>query len=612
MRSIRLSLIVSFLVLLAVTLGAVSWFAYQTAYRTLEEKEASTRALIQSEYERRCKHAEGQFNSDLSERTYKLAREARPKTQLSPGLPVYPLGILTAGHALQGHLLIPMWAAEVPDSYQNRNWAARFRAFSVSLSIEFPPDVVRWLNEEAPPHEFCLTFSEKGALLEHSPLPAVDAFVLVEPLSRAKPLQPYLDEIHLKNGVRMRRVTLRITAEREKTILPPWRPGPPFREGKGPPRKGESQGRDFKLPPPPPGGPPRVFDRPNLAFYIQYGLDTADLDAKLARIAAERDEKFQEQGIQSVAQLNELRDRLWWLGLVAFLATGAGSFAMLHLGLKPLHRLSDAVSRISEKDFRLPLDGAPLPNELRPIEERLQQTLNLLKRAFAREKQAAADISHELRTPLAALMTTIEVALRKLRSPEDYREVLEDCRDSGQHMVQLVERLLALARLDAGADLLRPREVDAAVLAEQCAAMVRPLAQARGLALTVRHEGDAHLRTDPDKLREVLNNLLHNAVQYNRPNGSIDLAVRRDNGTLELEVRDTGIGITPQAREHIFERFYRADPSRQADGLNAGLGLAIVKGYVDLLGGTIRVDSAEGRGSAFRVCLPAHPEGPTN
>jgi signal transduction histidine kinase len=171
---------------------------------------------------------------------------------------------------------------------------------------------------------------------------------------------------------------------------------------------------------------------------------------------------------------------------------------------------------------------------------------------------------------------------------------------------------LALARLDAGADLLRPREVDAAVLAEQCAALVRPLAQARGLALTVRHEGDAHLRTDPDKLREVLNSLLHNAVQYNRPNGSIDLEVRRDNGTLELEVRDTGIGIAPQAKEHIFERFYRADPSRQADGLNAGLGLAIVKGYVDLLGGTIRVDSAEGKGSAFRVCLPAQPERPAN
>jgi signal transduction histidine kinase len=112
------------------------------------------------------------------------------------------------------------------------------------------------------------------------------------------------------------------------------------------------------------------------------------------------------------------------------------------------------------------------------------------------------------------------------------------------------------------------------------------------------------MATDPDKLREVLTNLLHNAVQYNRPNGEIDLRVARDNGHLQVEVRDTGIGIAPEARDCVFERFYRADPSRNSDGLHAGLGLAIVKEYVDLMGGTIAVDSAEGQGSTFRVRLP--------
>jgi signal transduction histidine kinase len=228
----------------------------------------------------------------------------------------------------------------------------------------------------------------------------------------------------------------------------------------------------------------------------------------------------------------------------------------------------------------------------------------MLKRAFAREKQAAADISHELRTPLAALLTTIDVGLRKPRSPEEYREILEDCRTSGKQMGQLVERLLALARLDAGVDTLRPRPVEVASLAEQCAALVRPLAEAHGVSLSVHVNGAAELNTDPDKLREVLNNLLHNAIQYNRPQGTIDLSVERSNGELHLEVRDTGIGIKPEAREHIFERFYRADPSRHSDGLNAGLGLAIVKGYVDLMGGTIAVESSPGEGSTFQVRLP--------
>jgi two-component system heavy metal sensor histidine kinase CusS len=113
------------------------------------------------------------------------------------------------------------------------------------------------------------------------------------------------------------------------------------------------------------------------------------------------------------------------------------------------------------------------------------------------------------------------------------------------------------------------------------------------------------LRTDPDKLREILTNLLHNAIEYNRPEGSIELALERENGHVLLEVKDTGIGIAPEAREHIFERFYRADPSRQADGLHAGIGLAIVKGYVDLMGGTISVESTEGQGTTFRVELPA-------
>src|SRR5262249_38724729 len=105
-------------------------------------------------------------------------------------------------------------------------------------------------------------------------------------------------------------------------------------------------------------------------------------------------------------------------------------------------------------------------------------------------------------------------------------------------------------------------------------------------------------------LREVLNNLLHNAIQYNRPDGQIDLVVARHHGRVQLEVRDTGIGIAAESRELIFERFYRADPSRTSDGMNAGLGLAIVKEYVELMGGQIRVESAPGQGSTFRVELP--------
>jgi len=340
-------------------------------------------------------------------------------------------------------------------------------------------------------------------------------------------------------------------------------------------------------------------------FTVQVASTTTDLDERIAALLDQYNQQVGKLEDESRATLAQLRWKLLWIGLATFGATIVGGFGLVWLGLRPLGRLTDAVSRVSTKDFRLPLDnGRRLPHELQPIAERLTQTLEMLKRAFAREKQAAADISHELRTPLAALMTTLEVGLKKPRTGEEYREVLEDCRLCGQQMSRLVERLLALARLDAGVDTLRTQQVDVVGLAEHCAAVVKPLAEARGLTLRVHRNGPSPMQTDPNKLSEVVTNLLHNAIQYNRPEGSVDLTVERENGHLKLEVRDTGIGIGPEARMHIFERFYRADPSRHADGLNAGLGLAIVKGYVDLMGGTISVESSEGVGSTFRVELP--------
>jgi heavy metal sensor kinase len=358
--------------------------------------------------------------------------------------------------------------------------------------------------------------------------------------------------------------------------------------------------------PRPPGlaSPDRSPDRAVPSIFIQCAADTRKRDQDLAGFQKDLDSDLARLEGQSQASLAALKTHLLWICLATFAATTVGGCWLIGVGLSPLRRLSDAVSRVSAKDFRLPLDGPAMPAELRPIVERLTQTLELLRRAFAREKQAAADISHELRTPLAALLTTIEVALRKPRTSERYEELLQECQAIGLQMNQLVERLLALARLDAGADQVRPQEVNVAELARQSLAMVRPLARTRGLDLRISCPESVHLSTDPDKLREILTNLLHNAIEYNRPGGQVDLSVERHDGHLRFDVRDTGVGIPSEAQAQIFERFYRADPSRQANGLHAGLGLAIVRGYVQLLGGTVNLESKEGQGSVFRVELP--------
>lgn len=340
---------------------------------------------------------------------------------------------------------------------------------------------------------------------------------------------------------------------------------------------------------------------------VQQARPVADLDARLAVVAGERDEQLDRVRAGTRDDLARLRRQLWLIGGAAFAAFVVGGLAIVARGLAPLQKLSHAVSQVSEKDFRLPLGPDGLSRELAPIHERMTNTLDQLRRAFAREKQAVADISHELRTPIASLLATIDVTLRRPRSPDQYRNTLEDCRAIAKQLGQLVERIMTLASLDAGTARVAAARADGAAVAAECATLIRPLAEAHDLAFTLDAPDPVPLETDPDRLREVLVNLLHNAVEYNRPGGALGLAVRRDGGTAVFEVVDTGIGMTPEVRERIFERFYRADPSRHATGVHAGLGLAIVREYVDRLGGAIAVDTVPGQGTTFRVTLPAAP-----
>jgi len=354
------------------------------------------------------------------------------------------------------------------------------------------------------------------------------------------------------------------------------------------------------LPPPP---APNAESLPRL--YIQCARPQSQIDAAMTRFAEERDTELANLAAEIGDARRSLRFDITTIGFVAFLAVLVGGPLLVGRGLRPVGKLSDAVSRVSEKDFRLPHDGSNLSVELVPIHARLIQTLDLLQRAFAREKQAVADISHELRTPIAALMATIDVALRKQRTPEQYRTALEECRLISKQLGQLVERIMTLASLDAGNDRTQITRVDAAELAASCAAVIRPLAAANSITVDLSVEGPLETDTDVAKLREVLMNLLHNAVEYNRPGGVIELSAWQEGLNVIFEIRDTGIGIPPEVKHRIFERFFRADPSRHATGIHAGLGLAIVKEYVERLSGTIAVESTPGVGSVFRVTIPA-------
>ena len=604
MRSIRLSLMVYFLALLAVALLASSLLVYRNAeeYRDAEQK--AREQLIEAQYQERCRDKEHQLDQALLTQAQTLARLVQVQFDWSRGQlqPLYLLGMLGLGE--NAYMLMPTWIAE---GWPPQRPRPPQRSGS-SSALERPP-----LPEPPSPvwHEFQNRFLSGVKLKEEVLLPGeshTSNYIQIDfppgksyfsqsmtghtpfevPRFPSEQLAPWVyDDVDLDAHTRVRRVVFKASG----VDMLSWR------------RPRGSAGRGEQSP------QPQVF--PAQIIYLHCAVETNKRDTALADLRDRRDEELAAVANQTDDSLRDLRKWLWGISLTVFAATAAGTFWLVYLGLSPLRRLSYAVSKVSVKDFRLPLDEQPLPLELRPIAGRLTTTLDLLKRAFAREKQAVADISHELRTPLAALLTTTELALRKPRSAEHYHELLGDVHASAQQMNQIVERLLTLARLDAGVDRLRMQLVDVTDLAQQCADVVRPLAEARGLKLTVKNhsaaingDGFRLVQTDPDKLREIVSNLLHNAIQYNRPGGAVDLSVARANGTLEVEVQDTGIGIADEVKERIFERFYRADPSRGGDDLHAGLGLAIVKEYIDLMGGSIGVDSTEGQGSTFRVLLP--------
>jgi two-component system, OmpR family, heavy metal sensor histidine kinase CusS len=624
MRSIRLSLVIYFLGILALALGAVSILVYRTTERNLQAKQKAMSDLLRAQHQ-------AKLDEILLEETRKLADEVKLQAEQRSNTFTRlhaPLGLLSAPFGTTSLQSFLLWSVQLPPP-------ERSPAAGANKVVFGPPG-----PEGGPPEKKSTGPKGWGGPRWGLAVRVVRdlqfaMMIMTGPKFKVKDtalaLQPdqliQFVQINSQHGAEWHSPSM---GERSFGFHPDAFAGPRLVHwtydntslGSTPVRRLSLKVANFAIDW---GAPPRVgtarvqfrgplfpvkWDgkRPPPTIYVQAAYNRSRTDGVLGKMQEGLDQTLARLEESNQETLGALGQDLLLLNGAAFAAAFLGVFLLVRLGLAPLRKLSDAVSQVSEKHFRLPLDGARMPGELRPIVQRLGQTLGLLERAFAREKQAAADISHELRTPLAALLTTLEVALRKPRAGEEYREILEEARASGQHMYGLVERLLALARLDAGADHLRPRAVDVRNLAEQCASLVRPLAEARGLSLQVRTNGPACVTADPDKLREVFTNLLHNAIEYNRPQGSIEVSVARHNGEVDVEVKDTGIGIAPEARQHIFERFYRSDPSRQSEGLHAGLGLAIVKGYVDLMGGKIDVESVQGEGSTFRVHLPAQAD----
>jgi len=299
-------------------------------------------------------------------------------------------------------------------------------------------------------------------------------------------------------------------------------------------------------------------------------------------------------------------DRRVAAGGLAFLALAvAGGLGLSRQALRPVARSIATARRLNPADLsaRLPLAGSG--DEL----DQLAGTINdLLDRLAAYHDQAArftADASHELRGPLAAMRAGVEVALQRPRTAAEYRDVLGALGEQCDRLTTLVNGLLLLARADAGQVELRREPVDLAALVAEVAELFGPLAEERGVTLTAEAPRPLPATGDPSRLRQLLTNLVDNAIEFTGPGGAVTLRGRREGDRLALEVADTGVGIPADRLPHVFDRFYQADPARSTGG--GGLGLSLCRWIAEAHGGAIRAASEPGRGSTFTVDLPSDP-----
>jgi signal transduction histidine kinase len=219
-------------------------------------------------------------------------------------------------------------------------------------------------------------------------------------------------------------------------------------------------------------------------------------------------------------------------------------------------------------------------------------------------EQFPADVSHELRIPISVMRTQLERALDKSAGIEEIKTIVANCLDETLRMSSLIENLLLLASADAGEDIIQRDNIALHDLVRSIYDESIIIASQKSISVTLLNVDEIMVTGDEPRLRQMLLNLIDNAVKFNHANGKIDIRLTRENTAAKIIITDSGIGIPEEEQTRIFDRFYRIDPARSRELGGTGLGLSIVRWIVNAHGGTIRVVSSVNAGSSFYVSLP--------
>jgi len=297
--------------------------------------------------------------------------------------------------------------------------------------------------------------------------------------------------------------------------------------------------------------------------------------------------------------------------LFLLLVTGPLIAWLLHRGLLPLRQLASLAGQVSVDSWHFdpPVSARTTP-ELAPLTHALSSVLQRLQVSFEQQRAFVSDAAHELKTAVAVAKSSLQLLAMKRRTPDEYQAGLERCLDDSKRLEELVAEMLTLARIEAaptsGPVSGPPPSTDLAAALRQAVAILQSVADLCGIHIDLALADSTPLTVPVphDDLSLLLSNLLLNALQHSPPDSTVSLRLAAEPQSALLTIEDHGDGIAPEALDHIFDRFYRGDPSRTRNSGGTGLGLAIARAIVVKAGGAIQLASQLGHGTTATIHLP--------
>lgn len=285
------------------------------------------------------------------------------------------------------------------------------------------------------------------------------------------------------------------------------------------------------------------------------------------------------------------------------LVAAAGGYLLMTQPLKPVVSLTQEAERIGVGALGERLRVIPTGDELERLSLSLNRMIGRLEEALAHNRRFSADVSHELRTPLTILRGELEHVMQMRNAGLDV-EAVGSALEEIDRLSRIVESLLSISRLDAGDAGIEFQPFDLRTMVKATVEQMQLLAHERGITLQCDCRAPVAVLGDESRIKQVLVNLLDNAIKYSRGGGNVTIGVEAQGNDAVFTVTDNGIGISAEALPHVFERFYRVEKARSRRTAGAGLGLSIVEAICRAHGGTVSINSTDGQGTTVQVRLP--------